>query len=360
MSSRKTYKFRLYPSKSQTTKLEMTLDLCRELYNSALQERRDAWKLNHINISNQNQEKQLPEIKTIREDLNGVHSQVLQNVLKRVDLAFQAFFGRVKRKAKAGFPRFRVRVRYDSFTYPQLGFSVQGAHLCLSKIGRVKIKLHRPLTDKIKTLTIKREAGRWFACFSVECEAKPLPACKDTIGIDVGLTAFATLSDGTEIENPRYYVQAQKQLRLAQRKVARRKRGSNRRRFAVQLLQRAHAHIHNQRADFHHKISRRLVDNFGVIAVEDLQVKGLASGMLAKSVNDAGWSAFIAKLMYKAESAGRDFVKVDPRGTSQTCLCGAHTPNCSVCSLSAKRDHVSAQLILSRAGIPLSSVNASR
>lgn len=175
-------------------------------------------------------------------------------------------------------------------------------------------------------------------------------------GLDVGLSAFATLADGTTIENPRYYTAAQAKLRLAQRRVARRKRGGTNRRKAVVLLQKVHAKITNQRADFHHKTARALVKTYGVIAVEDLHVKGLARGMLAKSVHDAGWSAFISKLTYKAGEAGRQLVQVPPRGTSQTCLCGAAVPKtlrqrwhrCEVCGLSQARDHVSAQLILGR------------
>jgi putative transposase len=203
-------------------------------------------------------------------------------------------------------------------------------------------------------VTVKREAGKWYACFSVEYDTDPLPETDARVGLDVGLLAFATLSDGSTIDNPRYHRQAQAKLRLAQRRVARRKRGSHNRRKAVVLLQKAHAHVRNQRADFHHKAAHRLVNTYGMIAVEDLNIKGLASGMLAKSVNDAGWSNFIAKLSYKAAEAGRRLIQVDPRGTSQACLCGAevrktlhqrwHT--CQECGLSAARDHVSAQLIL--------------
>jgi putative transposase len=201
---------------------------------------------------------------------------------------------------------------------------------------------------------VKREADKWYACFNVECQSKPLPQSTEEIGLDVGLSAFATLSDGTEIENPRHYREAQAKLRRAQRKVARRKRGSHNRQKATLELQRTHAHIRNQRADFHHKVARTMVNRYGLIAVEDLNVKGLASGFLAKSVNDAGWSSFITKLADKAAEAGRVLVKVDPRGTSQTCLCGAHVPKtlklrwhqCGECGLSAPRDHVSAQLIL--------------
>ena len=354
---RVTYKFRLYPTRQQATLLEQTLALCHELYNAALQERRDAWSINRVSISFATQSAQLPDIKTVRQELNSVFSQVLQDTLHRVDKTFKAFFGRVERKAKAGFPRFRSRSRYDSFTYPQLGFSLQGSKLTVSKIGKLKIKLHRKIEGKIKTLTIKREAGHWFACFSVEKETSPLHICTESIGVDVGLLCFATLSDGTDVGNPRYYREAQKRLRRAQRKVARRKKGSHRRGKAVQLLQRAHAHIRNQRSDFHHKISRWLVNEYGLIAVEDLNIKGLASGMLAKSVSDAGWGMFLDKIAYKAANAGRQFFRVNPNGTSQTCICGAQTAKdlsqrwheCWSCGLSANRDHVSAQVILKRA-----------
>lgn len=198
-------------------------------------------------------------------------------------------------------------------------------------------------------------------------EAKPLPVSIEQVGIDVGLNSFAVLSDGAEIQNPRYYRKAEARLRRCQRKVARRtNKKSNRRRKAVQLLQRANAHVRNQRADFAHKESRKIVNRFGLIAVEDLNVKGLAAGMLAKSVNDAAWSLFFFCLSYKAASAGREFRTADARGTSQTCLCGAHVPKtladrwhaCSDCGLSAGRDHVSAQVILQRAvGSPPSSAN---
>jgi putative transposase len=174
------------------------------------------------------------------------------------------------------------------------------------------------------------------------------------VGIDVGLLSFVTLSDGTTIDNPRCSRKAQAKLRRAQRRVARRQRGSHNRKKAVMLLQKAYAHVRNQRADFHHQTARALVNTYGVIAIEDLNIKGLAGGMLAKPVNDAGWSAFITKLAYKAAEAGRQLVYVNPYGTSQTCLCGAPVPKtlsqrwhqCEACGLSAARDHVSAQLIL--------------
>ncbi len=350
----RTFKYRLYPTKAQAVILETHLRLCCELYNAALQERRDAWKIRQQSISFRVQSAQLPAIKTERSDVKEVYAQVLQDTLHRVDKTFQSFFGRLKRGDKPGYPRFRSARRYDSLTYPQAGFAIDGHHLKLSRIGRIKIKLHRPSEGKLKTLTIKREAGKWYACFSVEVEPRPLPASSEAIGIDVGLTHFATLSNGTEIENPRHYRQAEKQLRIAQRKVARRKKGGRNRAKAIRLLQVAHARIRNQRSNFHHQLSRLLVNQNELIAVEDLNIKGLARSRLAKSINDAGWSSFINMLAYKAESAGRLLMKVDPRGTSQTCLCGNAVPktlsdrwhDCSACGLSAPRDQVSAQLIL--------------
>src|ERR1022692_180562 len=354
--SRKTFRYRLYPTAAQRDRLDGQLQVCCELYNAALQERREAWRMAHVPIRFAQQSAQLPAIKIERPDVAAVYSQVLQDVLHRVDNAFGAFFSRVRRGERAGFPRFRAARRFDSLTYPQLGFAVEGRHVHVSKIGAVKIKLHRPIDGTIKTLTIKRETGKWFACFSVTVESAPLPASAESIGVDVGLTHFATLSDGTQIANPRHARKAEAQMRRAQRRMARRRRGSARRRDAVRLLQAAQARVRHQRADVHHKLSRRLVDRYGVIAVEDLNIKGLASGMLAKSVHDASWSSFIDKLAYKAEHAGRTLMKVDPRGTSQTCPCGAPVPKtlsqrwhqCVACGLSAARDHVSAQLVLSR------------
>lgn len=359
----RTFRYRIYPTKRQEQTLNDQLAICCELYNAALQERRDAWRLERKSISYFDQTLQLAQLKPERRDVTEVNGNVLENVLKRVHLAFAAFFRRVNAGQNPGYPRFRSSRRYDSMTFRQIGNALSGTRLRLSKIGQVKIKLHRPIQGTIKTLTIKREAGRWFAMFCVDVEPMPLPFNPNMTGIDVGITSFATLSDGSTVENPRHFKTAQPKLRRLQRRVDRRKKGSNRRRKAVLLLQRFHNHIRDQRRDFHHKESRKIVDNNGLIAVEDLNVKGLASGMLAKSVNDAGWSNFLFMLAYKAESARRVFVKVDPRGTSQTCLCGAEVRKtlairiheCKACGLVADRDHVSAQLILAK--VSPSSVN---
>jgi putative transposase len=351
---RKTYKYRLFPTDAQAQALDAQLGEACRLYNAALQERRDAYQKSGVSLHYYDQANQLKEIRTAG-SLGLANYSACQDILRRVEKTFKAFFRRVKAGQKAGYPRFKSRRRFDSYTFPSYGDGCRltDARLYLQGVGHIKVKLHRPVDGVIKTITVKRECGKWHACFSVEGEATPLPGTDTYTGLDMGLTAFVTLADGTEIDNPRYYQRAHAKLRLAQRRVARRKRGGKNRRKAVLLLQKAHAKVKNQRTDFQHKIARTLVNAYGIISVEDLNIKGLASGMLAKPVNDAGWSAFIAKLAYKAAEAGRKLMSVDPRGTSQTCLCGAAVPKtlsqrwhqCPACGLSAARDHVSAQLI---------------
>lgn len=272
-----TYRYRLYPTKRQEEALSQQLAICCELYNAALQERMEAWSRERRSISYFDQTVQLAEIKPFREDVAVINGNALENALKRAHLAFGAFFRRVKNGEKPGYPRFRSARRYDSMTFRQIGNALQGNRLRVSKIGNVRIKLHHPLDGKVKTLTVKREAGRWFALFAVEREPAPLAFRSDMIGVDVGVNAFATLSDGTKLENPRWFRVAQAKLRRLQRRVARRQKGSNRRLKAVLLLQRFHNHIRDQRRDFHHKQSRKIVNQNGLIAIEDLNVKGLAS-----------------------------------------------------------------------------------
>lgn len=356
MKMLKTFKYRIYPTKRQVGLLETALGYCCELYNAALQERRDAWKLNRVNVNLYDQSAQMPAIRKIRPELLTVNAVMLRESLHRVDKAFKAFFRRVQAGQKPGYPRFRSGRRYNSLTFPIARDYLRTDKVRIPSIGFVKIKLHRLIEGRTKQLEIKREAGKWYALFSVECVSQPLSPAVLEIGLDLGLTSFATLSDGREIPRSRFTDAGARAVKIAARKVARRKKGSHRRRKAVQLLQRAHIKVRNQRADFHHKESRKLVNEFGFIAVEDLNVKGLASGMLAKSVNDAGWGQFLRVLAYKAESAGRVFVAVNPSGTSQECLCGARVEKklkdrwheCKECGLSEQRDHVSAQIILGR------------
>ena len=365
---RKTFKYRLYPSKAQAESLGVQLSEACCLYNAALQERIEAYARHRKSINYYDQAAQLTEIRAAG-DLGLPNCHCAQEVLRRLDKAFKAFFERVKRKQKAGFPRFKSHRRFDSITFPSHGDGnklLPSGHLFVQGVGNVKVKLHRPLHGKIKTVSVKRQCEHWYVCFSVETSVQPLPESEAAVGIDVGLSSFAVLSDGSELENPRLYQKEQKRLRRAQRRVARRKKGSHRRRKAVVLLRRIHQHIFNQRNDHQHKLGRMLVSQFGMIFVEDLNVKGLAGGMLAKAVHDASWSSFVAKLAYKAEEAGRLFAKVDARGTSQRCPCGAKVPKklsdrehvCPQCGLITTRDHASATEIL-RLGLSLHTLTKS-
>ena len=354
----KSYKFKIKrPSKSIVQKFEQTLDVCREIYNAGLQERRDAWKLNRVSVSCFDQINQLSAIKAIREDLETVYSQVLQDILKRLDKTFKAFFSRIKQGEKAGFPRFKGQNRFDSFCYPQSGFKLTGDKLTLSKIGAVKLHLSRTMQGKVKTCTIKREISGWFVVFTVETEREILSKTGKQIGIDAGIENFLTLSDGTQIENFKYFESTQKKLRVAQRSVARKVKGSNSRKKAVLRLKKIHQKIKNQRQDFQHKLSTKLVRDFDLIAIEKLNILGMSKGILAKQIRDVAWYSFFEMLHYKAENADKKVVEVNPNGTSQTCICGesvkkdlsVRVHKCSECGLIEHRDIVSAQVILQRA-----------
>lgn len=355
----KSFKYRLYPTKKQEQDLVLRLDLCRELYNAALQERRDAWQVNRIRVSWQDQAKQVTEVKEFRPELSLVSRCVLIGTLQRLDKAFQAFFCRVKAGQKPGYPRFKGASFYNSLHYPMTQAFRLRQKLYLSQVGEVKIKLHREIQGRIRTLTIKREGTKWFAVCA--CDSIPeniLPKTNKQVGIDVGIESFATLSNGMQISNWRYYEKAQSHLRIAQRRVARRRKGSNRRRKAVAQLRVIHQKIQNQRADFQHKLSTNLIAANDLIAIEKLNVKGMVKNHnLAKSISSVAWSSFFQKLSYKAESAGRKLIEVNPSGTSQTCICGERVEKklsqrhheCPSCGLSEHRDIVSAKVILQRA-----------
>src|SRR5215467_11260373 len=324
---RKTFKYKLQPTAEQEERLSFVVRRCRELYNAGLQERRDAWQKCGVSITTASQSAQLPEIKEVRPEYRDVHSQVLQDVLTRLDRAFQAFFRRVKAGETPGYPRFQGSNRYNSFTYKQFGngATLENAFLVLSKIGRIAVRWSRPLEGTPKTVTISREVGGWYVCFScADVPIQPLaPTGKET-GIDLGIEAFATTSDGTRIFNPGWYRKAERALKTAQRRVSRRKRGAHRRRKAVALLAKAHQKVRRQRADFHHKTALILVRANDVIYYEDLQTANmLKNHHLAKSISDAGWAAFLTILAFKAACAGKWVVAVPPAYTSQLCSgCG--------------------------------------
>jgi putative transposase len=361
--AKQAYKFRLYPTRKQHECLQQTLDACRILYNAALTERRDAYNFHvrhhpgyydeatrkhlsrEVQINYYSQANQLPEIKEICEEYQDIHSQVLQDVLRRVQKAFDAFFRRVRNGEEPGYPRFQGKGRYDSFTYPQTGFSLtHDSHVCLSKIGSIKVKLHREINGTIKTCTIKREGDAWYVVFACEVASEPMEANDEAIGIDLGLLHFATLSTGETIENPRYLRRAEKKLARLQQALSRKKRGSHRRKKAGKLVGKAHRKVANQRRDFLHKASRKLVKAYGVLVFEDLQAANMskrpkpkqdengrylpngaaAKSGLNKSIVDAGWGMFQQFCLYKAEEAGRTVLFVNPRYTSQLCSgCGS-------------------------------------
>lgn len=354
---RRTFRYRIYPTRAQVTAMSNVLRLCRELYNAALQERRDAWKCSRTPISFAGQSAQLPEIKQICPDLCAVYSQTLQDVLHRVDKTYKAFFDRCAHGGAPGFPRFKNAGRFRSFTYPQTGWSLEGNCLTLAKVGTVRVVKHRELLGKVKTCSVIRDGSKWYCAIvcevilpSVECSDRP------PIGIDVGLSYFASLSNGEQIANPRHGRKAEKRLATAQRRLAKLGRTNSRRKRARKHVAAAYRKITNQRQNFAHQMSHDLVSRFGLIAVEDLNIKGLASGMLARSVNDVAWARFIACISYKAESAGTTLIAVNPRGTSQTCPgCGAIAKktladrwHSCICGCELPRDVAAAQVILAR------------
>jgi len=360
---RKTFKYRLKPSPEQERLLERTLMLCRQVYNAAVGERREAWRMRAVSVTYYQQKGELPGIKGAMPEYAEVHSQVLQDVVLRVDRAFQAFFRRLASGEMPGYPRFHGRDRYNSFTYSQVG-EHGGARLdigvlVLSKLGRIVVRWSRPLEGTPKTVTISQEADGWYVCFScAEVLVVPLEPTGQETGIDLWLTSFATLADGTMIHNPRCYRTAERRLRRMQRCVSRRKKGSHRRRKAVRLLARAHQTVQRQRQDFHHKLALSLVCQYDTLYHEDLQAANVRKNHhLAKSISDAGWSRFLSILSFKAVCAGRRVVAVPPAYTSQDCSgCGeriakslsVRTHVCTSCGLVLDRDENAALIILQR------------
>jgi putative transposase len=358
----KVFHYRLYPTKAQKKNLNQTLELCRWTYNETLALRKNAWENEQKNIDYYDSKKMIPIWKQDKPELKTVHSQVLQEVIKRVDLAFQAFFRRVKAGETPGYPRFKGYGRYDSITYTQSGFDLNDNILNLSKIGDIKIKLYRPIEGNIKRLTIRRSiTQKWFISILTDHDSQNLLEHSDnSVGIDVGLTTFAALSDGTFIENPRFYVKEQKNLAKIQRKHSKAVTGTLERKKALKVLQRVHERIYNKREDFIQKLSKTLVDNYGIICFEDLNInKMVKDPIYAKGIMDAAWNKLVTYATYKAENAGRCVILVNPYNTSQMCSrCGTivekdisvRTHNCILCGLSIDRD-LNASFNILRLGI---------
>jgi putative transposase len=365
-SLRESYKYKLKPTSEQERTLERVLWACRMLYNTALEQRITLYRQRGVTLSRYEQEAELKDLRAAMAEYVAIHSHVLQDVLARLDKTYQAFFRRIQHSEKPGFPRFQGRERYHSFTYKEFGNgarlegSPDNCFLVLSKIGRIAIRWSRPIEGTPKTVTISREADGWYVCVScADVPTQPLEPTRQEAGLDLGLESFATLSAGTMIHHPRCYRRAERHLKTAQRKVSRRKKGSNRRRKAVKLLAKAHQKVHRQRQDFQHQTALALVRQFDTIYHEALQVGNmLKNHHLAKSIADAGWSAFLSILNHKAACAGRSVVAVNPAYTSQTCSgCGVLVAkglsvrwhSCPDCGASLHRDHNAARNI-ERAG----------
>lgn len=306
--------------------MEETFELCKELHNAAIEERTQAYELVGKSITYSIQQNQLPDIKKLRPEYKQVHSQVLQNVLDRVDKAFQAFFDRVKAGKKGGYPRYKSRDRYKSITFPQSGFEIINSKLVLSKIGHIKMVLHRPVEGTIKTCTIKRmPTGKWFVIFTCDLLPKRLPTSEEEIGLDAGLKNFATLSNGEVIENPRFFREEEAELAKAQRALSKAPKGTKERKEKKKVVARIHERISNKRENFCHQEARKIVNIYGIICVEALRILNMMQNeKLSKSIADAAWGMFFSCLDSKAEEAGRLFIQVPPRFTSQECCICYH------------------------------------
>lgn len=355
---RKAYKYKLKPTPEQARELEEVLWRCRTLYNTALEERITAYRRCGVTLTCYQQQAELPDVKAAFPEYATIHSQVLQDVLTRLDKTYQAFFRRLKAGQTPGFPRYQGRNRYHSFTYKQYGNGARldNGFLVLSKIGRVAVRWSRPLDGTPKTVTVSHETDGWYVCFScAEVPVQPLPHTGRETGIDVGLKVFLITADGEAVENPRHYRRSEKKLAKANKRVSRRKKGSHRRRKAVGNLQRAHQTVKRQRADFHHKTALGLLRQYDTIYLEDLRVVNMVRNRhLAKSISDAGWAQFRSILEAKAACAGRRVVAMPPAYTSQDCSgCGARVPKslsvrthvCTSCGLIMDRDENAARNI---------------
>lgn len=359
---RKTFKYRVFPTPAQATALQRILDGCRWVYNKTLEARRDAWQNEHKSLSRYDTNKLLTAWREEHAFLRDGHAQAMQDAQKRVDLAFRAFFRRVKAGETPGYPRFRSQRRYDSFTYPQEKGNwrfLPDGKLRISKVGDVQIVLHRPIEGECKTLTLLRDAlGNWYACFSCVVNANPLPPTDKVTGVDVGISHFVTLSNGEQVDSPRFFRRDEQELAKAQRKLSKAEKGTPERRKRLRTVEHIHQRIANRRRDFAHKLARKLVNEYQLIAFEDLNTTGmLANHCLAKSIADVAWGQLIQFAQGKAEDAGRTVILVDARNTSQLCSgCGATVRKdlsvrvhaCPHCGLVIDRDQNAALNIVAR------------
>ena len=360
---RRAFKFRLYPSANQARELGIMVETHRRLYNAALEQRKLAYETRGLSLNYYYQANQLKELRAADPYQARTNFSSEQATLRRLDTSYQNFFRRCKQGSKTpGFPRFKGREHFDSVTFPTYGDGIRlkDNRLRVQHVGTIRTKVHRAVEGAVKTASIKREADKWFVVLS--CDLGDVVAPPSTLpagGIDVGLEAFLTTSDGHRIENPRYQKAELPKLRRLQRATSRKKRGGRNRRKASRKVRVLHAHIRNLRHEHHHQTALFLIRLYGLIGVEGLSVANmLKNHSLARAISDAGWAGFVNVLRYKAERAGAEVVAVNPRGTSQECSrCGvvvakslaARWHTCPHCGLSLHRDENAAKNILARA-----------
>ncbi len=359
MQGRKSFKYRV-EANQQTIKIaEGWLFLCCDLYNACLEQRNMVYSQNKNFISSFAQMRELPSIKNEFPEYKDINSQVLVEVIQRLDRAYSAFAGRLKNGQKAGLPRFRSKKRYDSFTLKKSGWQLDGKYLTISKVGTFKIKLSRPIEGDIKTVTIRRTStNKWLVCFS--CKNVPykiLPYSDKVIGIDVGCESFLTTSDGTKVENPRFFKKSEDKLAIRKRIYSRRVKGSNRKEKSRVLVAKSYEKIYYQRRDFHFKLANQLLKYYSTIYVEKMDSWN-SHRVLNRSMRDVAWFGFFQILNGKAEEAGRLVLGVPAKGTSQLCSqCGKEVPkdlsirihSCPYCNLKIDRD-INAALNILRVG----------
>lgn len=386
---RRAYKFRLRPTVRQHIALAACLESHRELYNAALQERRDGWTRSNTPVSYTDQAAQLTEVRQDRPDVALWSYSSQQATLRRLQRAFDSFYRRVRIGQKPGYPRFKGRGRFDSVEWPKDGdgarWSPDTSRVYLKGIGRVKVSAHRPVRGRVKTIQIRREGGRWMLILSCDdVPPNPLPATGKQVGVDLGIATFATTSDGLHVENPRWARKAAEKLTAAQRRLTRTQRTSKNRSRQRHTVAARHRKIANQRKDFHHKTARQLAETYDVIVMENLSITNMlrrakpipdpdnpgaflfngsrAKSGLNRSISDAGWGQFVSILRAKAEDAGRIWIEIDPRHTSDRCEACGHAARgnrvrqaefrCQRCFHSAHADEHAARNIL-RAGLAL-------
>ena len=356
------FKYRMFTNTNQERELSIALETHRRLYNECLSIRIMAYQCYGATFTYFDSSNWFTRQRKINPYFSRLNFSSARGTMRRLDQSYANFFRRCKEGAeKPGFPRFKGRDFFNSIEYPSHGDGIRltGNRLRVQHVGIIRVKLHRPIQGKVKTLRLKREAGKWYVILS--CELPDVPIIengKPAVGLDVGLTHFLTTSDGKHEPNPRYLKTALPELRRAGRAVSRKKlRGKNRRK-SVGRLQKIHVRVANCRREHHFQLACRLVLAFGFIAAEALSIKNmLANGRLSRSISDAGWCSFLNILKHKAESAGVRYVEVDPRGTSQGCsACGQEVRKdlsvrwheCPHCGLSMDRDENAARNILAR------------